>query len=78
MATEILTLMVPLKMKENLESIGKSLHRSKSYIATQAIQEYLEQNSWQIDELQSAQKEIEQGKFISENQVNDYLDSWDE
>ena len=76
MTTEVLTLRVPSEMKANLESFGKSIHRSKSYIAEKAIEEYLERNSWQIEELQSANEEISQGKFISNDEVNDYLDSW--
>ena len=43
-----------------------------------AIEEYLERNSWQIAELKSAEKEIVEGKFISHNEVEDYLNSWSE
>ena len=76
MITEVLTLRVPAQVKTNLESFGKSIHRSKSYIAEKAIEEYLERNSWQIAELKSAEEEIKQGKFISNDEVNNYLDSW--
>ena len=76
MTTEVLTLRVPTQMKTNLETLGKSIHRSKSYIAEKAIEEYLKRNSWQIKELQLAEEEISQGKFISNDEVNDYLDSW--
>jgi predicted transcriptional regulator len=78
MTTEVLTLRVPVEMKAGLESLGKSIHRSKSYIAEKAIEEYLERNSWQIEELQSAEKEIEKGEFISNDKVESYLDSWGE
>lgn len=78
MTTEVLTLRVPVEMKAVLESLGKSIHRSKSYIAEKAIEEYLERNSWQIEELQSAEKEIEKGEFISNDKVESYLDSWEE
>ena len=76
MTTEVLTLRVPTQMKANLETLGKSIHRSKSYIAEKAIEEYLKRNSWQIKELQLAEEEIKQGKFVSNDEVNDYLDSW--
>jgi RHH-type rel operon transcriptional repressor/antitoxin RelB len=76
MTTEVLTLRIPQSMKVNLETLGKSIHRSKSYIAEKAIEEYLKRNSWQIKELQLAEEEILQGTFISNDKVNDYLDSW--
>ncbi len=76
MITEVLTLRVPVQVKTNLESFGKSIHRSKSYIAEKAIEEYLERNAWQIAELKSAEEEIKQGKFISNDEVNVYLDAW--
>jgi len=76
MTTEVLTLRVSSEMKIGLESLGKSIDRSKSYIAGKAIEEYLERNSWQIEELQLAEKEIEKGEFISNEKVENYLDSW--
>ena len=76
MMTEVLTLRVPTQVKMNLDKLGKAIHRSKSYIAERAIEEYLERNSWQIAELQSAENEIKQGKFVSNDEVNTYLDTW--
>ena len=64
------------EMKANLETLGKSIYRSKSYIAEKTIEEYLQRNSWQIEELQLSDEEISQGKFVSNEEVNDYLDSW--
>ena len=76
MTTEVLTLRVPTQVKANIDKLGKAIHRSKSYIAERAIEEYLERNAWQITELQSAEGEIEQGKFISNDEVSSYLDAW--
>jgi len=76
MITEVLTLRVPTQVKTNLDKLGKAIHRSKSYIAERAIEEYLERNAWQIAELQSAENEIKQGKFVSNDEVNAYLDTW--
>lgn len=74
--TEVLTLRVQTSVKANLDKLGKAIHRSKSYIAERAIEEYLERNAWQIAELQSAENEIKQGKFVSNDEVNAYLDTW--
>ena len=76
MSSEVLTIRVPSHIKTSLASLGKILHRSKSYIAERAIEEYLEQHAWQIPELQAAEQEIKQGVFVSEAKVNSYLSSW--
>ena len=76
MITEVLTLRVPVQVKTNLENFGKYIHRSKSYIAQKAIEEYLARNSWQTSELKLAEEEIREGKFISNDVINEYLETW--
>ena len=76
MSSEVLTIRVPSELKSQLEQLGKTLHRSKSYIAEQAISQYMDENAWQIAELSQAEDEIKQGKFVSDKEVNQYLDSW--
>ncbi len=77
MSSSVLTLRLPVSLKENLENLGKVLNRSNSYIACAALSEYLEKNAWQIAELEQAKKEIESGELISNNQVEEHLDSWE-
>jgi predicted transcriptional regulator len=77
MSSEVLTIRVNSKLKSRLDQLGKILHRSKSYIAEQAISQYVDENAWQIAELTQAEEEIRQGKFVAGNEVNQYLDSWE-
>ena len=76
MSSEILTIRVSAELKSRLNQLSKTLHRSKSYIAEQAISQYVNENAWQIAELTQAEKEIQQGKFVANDEVNEYLDSW--
>lgn len=62
-----------------LEALSKKLERSKNYLINQAIKEFLarqslEDSRWQdtLDALES----IKQGKSISEDDVNAWLNSW--
>lgn len=61
-----------------LEALSKKLDRSKNYLINQAIKEFiarqsLEESRWQdtLDALES----IKQGKSISEDDVNAWLNS---
>ena len=76
MSSEVLTIRVSSELKSKLEKLGKTLHRSKSYIAEQAISHYVDKNAWQIDELTQAQDKIRQGNFVSNDEVGRYLQSW--
>ena len=77
MSSEVLTIRVNSELKSRLDQLGKTLHRSKSYIAEQAISQYVDENAWQIAELTQAEEEIQQGKFVAGDEVNQYLDSWE-
>ena len=62
-----------------LEALSKKLDRSKNYLINQAIKEFIarqshEESRWQdtLDALES----IKQGKSISEEDVNAWLNTW--
>ena len=76
MSSEVLTIRVRPELKHRLEQLGKNLQRSKSYLAEQAISQYLDENAWQITELAQAEEEIYQAEFIAGAEVERYLDSW--
>ena len=76
MSSEVLTIRMRPELKNRLEQLGKNLQRSKSYLAEQAIAQYLDENAWQITELTQAEDEIDRAEFIAGAEVERYLDSW--
>jgi len=63
-------------LKNRLDDLAQATHRTRSFLAAEAIQKYIEVNEWQIKEIQTAIKEAEQGEFASEDEVNDILNKW--
>lgn len=63
-------------VKDRLESLSTATHRSKSYLAAEAIRTYVESNEWQVAEIQSAIKEADAGEFASERDVAALADKW--
>jgi predicted transcriptional regulator len=57
-------------MKDQLDKLADATHRSKSYLAGEAIRKYLELESWQIGEIQQALKEADANDFASDDEVN--------
>ena len=76
MSSEVLTIRVRPELKSQLDQLGQTLQRSKSYLAEQAIARYIKDNAWQIAELAQAEQEINTGQFISGSEVEQYLESW--
>jgi predicted transcriptional regulator len=70
METTTLTLRIPAEMKEQLDKLADATHRSKSYLAGEAIRQYLELEVWQIGEIKQALKEADANDFASDDEVD--------
>ena len=56
MSTTI-TIRLEDEVKDRLDRLAESTQRSKSFLAAEAIREFVENNEWQIAEIRSALKE---------------------
>lgn len=66
METAILTLRVPLEVKDQLGKLAAATHRSQSFLGSEAIRRYVDLESWQIAEIQQAVTEADAGDFASD------------
>lgn len=69
MDTSTLTVRVPTEMKEQLDHLAEATHRSKSYLAGEAIRQYLALELWQVGEIKQALNEADAGDFAPEAKV---------
>lgn len=72
----ILTLRVKNELKEKLESLAESTQRSKSFLATEALERYIELESWQVAHIKKGMKQAEQGQVLSGEEMDRWLASW--
>ena len=49
-----------------LDKLAQATKRSKSFLAAEAIERYLEAEAWQIKEIKQALKEADAGDFVSD------------
>jgi predicted transcriptional regulator len=75
MSTTI-TIRLEDEVKDRLERLSESTQRSKSFLAAEAIREFVENNEWQIAEIRSALKEANAGDFASERDVDALTKKW--
>lgn len=67
--SEVLKIPLSAKNKKRLEKMARDTSRSTSYLAKQAIRNYLDQNEWQIAEIKKGIEEADRGEFASEANV---------
>lgn len=73
MATAILTLRLPEETKAKLDKLAQATHRSKSYLAEEAIARYLDLEAWQVGEIEKAIQEADRGDFAKPSDMTDLL-----
>jgi predicted transcriptional regulator len=71
-----LSVRISEELKEKLDILSQATNRTKSYLAGKALEDYVKRNTWKTKELTEALKEVEKGIFVSNNTVNEWLNSW--
>ena len=64
------------ELKERLEGLAEATQRTKSFLATEAIREYLDLNEWQIQEIRAALAEADAGDFASDDEIRAVTTKW--
>jgi len=63
-------------LNEQLERLAAATQRSKSFLAAEAIREFIELNEWQIREIQQALREAAAGEFASDDEALQIFAKW--
>ncbi len=63
-------------MKDRLTRLADSTQRSKSFLAAEAIRDYVETNEWQLAEIEAALREADAGLFATDEEVSAVARKW--
>ena len=74
--TSTVTIRLEEATKDKLEKLADATHRSRSFLASEAIKAYVESNGWQINEIHEAIKEADSGDFATEAEVQKAFAKW--
>jgi len=75
-SSNILTLRVDSKLKKKLDRLAKTTQRSRSFLAAEAIREFVALNEWQIEEIKKGIREADAGNFATEEEVAAMRRKW--
>jgi len=71
-----MTIRLETELKGRLDQLAEATRRSKSFLAAEAIRDFIELNEWQIQEIKDAVKEADGGDFAAEKDVRKTLRKW--
>ena len=72
----VMTLRLEPELRKRLEGLAKAQRRSRSFIAAEAIREYVALNEWQIEEIRKGLAEAERGEFAGQEEVRLMMGKW--
>jgi RHH-type transcriptional regulator, rel operon repressor / antitoxin RelB len=76
MSQNVISLRISDTTKSRLDKLSGSTKRSRSFLAAEALNEYLERNEWQVAAIDAAVLEADKGIFVSNEAVTEWLKSW--
>jgi len=76
MSSTTFTVRVAPEVKKRLEKLAKSTGRSRSFLAAEALNEYLDVNEWQVAGVKRAIASLDRGEGVAHREVRDWVESW--
>ena len=71
MASTTVSVRIDRSIKKRLEKLAKSTGRSRSFLAAEAINEYLDVNEWQVGGIQKAVASLDRGEGVPHERVKE-------
>jgi predicted transcriptional regulator len=72
----MISMRLPDDLTNQLDVLATATGRTKSFLAGQAIRDFIERESWQIAEITQAITEADNGEFASEEEINIISAKW--
>jgi RHH-type transcriptional regulator, rel operon repressor / antitoxin RelB len=76
MPSTTFTVRIDSAVKKRLERLARSTGRSRSFLAAEAISEYLNVNEWQVAGIKRAVASLDRGEGVPNAVVKDWVASW--
>jgi RHH-type transcriptional regulator, rel operon repressor / antitoxin RelB len=76
MASTTFTVRVDTAVKKRLERLAKSTGRSRSFLAAEALGQYLDANEWQLAGIKQAMASMDRGEGVDHDDIKSWIESW--
>ena len=68
-AEKPLNVRLPIELAAQLDALTKATGRTKSFLAVEALEAYIEQQIWQIAEIKAGIEEADRGEFATDAEM---------
>jgi predicted transcriptional regulator len=76
MPSTTFTVRVEPQIKKRLEKLARSTGRTRSFLAAEALNAYLDVNEWQVAGVKRAIASLDRGEGILHKEVTNWVNSW--
>src|SRR4051794_24599520 len=75
--SEMMTVRLTPELKDKLDALARDTKRSKSYLTSEAIENYINLNAWQVAHIKAALAEAKAGHpGVPHERVMEWVNSW--
>ena len=71
-----MTIRLEPTLKARLDRLADATQRSRSFLAAEAVREFVELSEWQLDEISAAVREADNGDFSSHEETRAVFSRW--
>ncbi|MGI8772559.1 MAG: CopG family ribbon-helix-helix protein [Acidobacteriaceae bacterium] len=74
--SSVLSVRVSDEVRTRLDALAKTSRRSKSFLAAEAIEAFVENETWQLAEIQAGIQDLDAGRTADHADVRGWVESW--
>ncbi|MCL2029110.1 MAG: hypothetical protein FWG97_01645 [Deltaproteobacteria bacterium] len=71
-----ISMRLPANLAAQLEALAEATGRTKSFLAVQAIKDFIDREAWQVAEIKKSLSEAEAGDFAPDKEMADLDAQW--
>jgi RHH-type transcriptional regulator, rel operon repressor / antitoxin RelB len=71
----MLTVRINDELNQQLEALAEATKRTKSFLATEALERYVENEEWLLTEVREGQRQVRAGMTVSGDEMDELLAS---
>ncbi len=76
MSTETLSIRLDTETKDRLDQLAARTRRTKSFLAGEAVRAYLQDQEWQLQQIEAGIADLDSGRAIPHEEVVAWLQTW--
>lgn len=74
--TTTISVRIPMQMRKRLEQLADATGRTKSYLAAEALQAYIEREAWQVAAIRRGMEDADRGDFATDEEIRRRFARW--